>query len=250
MKCLITGASSGIGKDIAKVFSNRGYETILVSKGKERLENASKEIKNSKIYIADLTKDEDIDKLIEFIKKEKPDIVANNAGFGHFGFYDEINTNLELDMIKVNVIALERITKACLEYMIENKDYYILNTASLAGLMMGGPLLSTYYATKSYVRSYTLGLYKELQVKNKNIHISVLCPGPVDTNFNNVAGGSFSVKPLTSEYVAKYAVDNLFKDKLIIIPGFFNKVSYHLGKFLRTKTMLNFAYKIQENKRK
>lgn len=250
MKCLITGASSGIGKDIAKIFSDRGCETILVSKGKERLENASKEIKGSKIFVADLTKEKDVDKLLEFIKKEKPDIVVNNAGFGHFGFYDEIDTNIELDMINVNVIALERITKACLEYMTENKDYYILNVASLAGLMMGGPLLSTYYATKSYVRSYTLGLYKELQVKNRNVHISVLCPGPVDTNFNNVAGGSFSVKPLTSEYVAKYAVDKMFKDKLIIIPGFTNKLSYHFGKLLPTKMMLNFAYKIQESKRK
>lgn len=250
MKCLITGASSGIGKDIAKVFSDKGYETILVSKGKERLENASKEIKNSRIFIADLTKSDDVDKLMEFIKKEKPEVVVNNAGFGHFGFYDEIDINLELDMIRVNVVALQKITKACLSYMNDEKDYYILNTASLAGLMMGGPLLSTYYATKSYVRSYTLGLYKELMVKNKNVHISVLCPGPVDTNFNNVAGGSFSVKPLTSEYVAKYAVDKLFKDKLIIIPGFFNKLSYYFGKLVSAKTILNFAYKIQENKRK
>jgi short-subunit dehydrogenase len=130
----------------------------------------------------------------------------------------------------------------------KNNDTYILNVASSAGLNPGGPLMSTYYATKSYVRSLSEALYYEEKKKKTKVHVSVLCPGPVDTNFNNVAGVHFSVKPLKSTYVAKYAIDNMFKNKMLIIPGFKMKCSKFFSRFVSDKYLLKVIYRIQKKK--
>lgn len=245
MKILITGASSGIGRDMARYLSSKENELILVSSNKDKLESVSKALINSSVCVCDLSNNDNVNKLCEYILKEKPDFVINNAGFGAFGFYDEISLDREIEMINVNIVALHKITKTCLEYM---DNGHILNVSSSAGLMPGGPMLNTYYATKNYVRSYSLGLYKELKKKNKNIHISILCPGPVNTNFNKVAIGTFSIKGLSSEYVAKYAVDKCLKNKLIIVPGFKVKLGVFFSRFLPTKLVLSILFKIQHRK--
>lgn len=247
MKCIVTGGSSGIGKDIAKYLNKLGHEVIIVSSDENKLKETSKEINNIKYFKCDLRIDEEVDSLCKYILKEKPEIVINNAGFGAFGDYTEVTSEREMDMIKVNVIALHKITKTCLSYMKENN--YILNVASIASLLPGGPLLGTYYATKSYVRSYTLSLYEEIKRNKKNINISVLCPGPVDTNFNKVAGGHFSISSKTSKFVAKYAIDKMFKKKLIIIPGLDIKLGAFFGKILPSKLLLKILYKIEHKKR-
>ena len=130
----------------------------------------------------------------------------------------------------------------------KDTDTYILNVASSAGLNPGGPLMSTYYATKSYVRSLTESLYYEEKKKKTKVHVSVLCPGPVDTNFNNVAGVHFGVKPLRSTYVAKYAIDNMFKNKLMIIPGTKMKLAKFFSRFVSDKFLLRIIYRIQKKK--
>ncbi len=248
MKCLVTGASSGIGRDISRYLSNLGHEVILVSSNKEKLNVLKKELFNSKVYVCDLSNQSEVNKFLNFILKEKPEVVINNAGFGAFGFYDEVSLKREEDMINVNVISLHKITRTCLRYM-EGENNFILNVSSSAGLMPGGPMMSAYYATKSYVRSYSLGIYKELKIKKNKTHISVLCPGPVNTNFNKVAGGTFSVKALSSEYVAKYAVDNMFRGKTLIVPGFSMKLGVFFSRFLPSKLLLSILFKIQHNKR-
>lgn len=245
MKILITGASSGIGRDMARYLSSKENELILVSSNKDKLESVSKDLINSSVYVCNLSNNDNVNKLCEYILKEKPDFVINNAGFGAFGFYDEISLDREIEMINVNIVALHKITKTCLEYM---DNGHILNVSSSAGLMPGGPMLNTYYATKNYVRSYSLGLYKELKKKNKNIHISILCPGPVNTNFNKVAIGTFSIKGLSSEYVAKYAIDKCLKNKLIIVPGFKVKLGVFFSRFLPIKLVLSILFKIQHRK--
>lgn len=245
MKILITGASSGIGRDMARYLSSKENELILVSGNKDKLESVSKDLINSSVYVCDLSNSDNVNKLCEYILKEKPDFVINNAGFGAFGFYDEISLDREIEIINVNIVALHKITKTCLEYM---NNGHILNVSSSAGLMPGGPMLNTYYATKNYVRSYSLGLYKELKKKNKNIHISILCPGPVNTNFNKVAIGTFSIKGLSSEYVARYAVSECLKNKLIIVPGFKVKLGVFFSRFLPTKLVLSILFKIQHRK--
>ena len=108
--------------------------------------------------------------------------------------------------------------------------------------------MATYYATKSYVYQLTAALNYEQKKKKTNVHVSVLCPGPVDTNFNNVAGVKFGVKPLKSTYVAKYAIDKMFKNKMLIIPGFKMKCAKFFGRFVPTNLMLSIAYNIQKKK--
>ena len=108
--------------------------------------------------------------------------------------------------------------------------------------------MATYYATKSYVYQLTEALYYEEKMKNKNIGVSVLCPGPVETNFNNVAGVKFGVKPLKADYVAKYAIDKMFKKKLLIIPGTRMKLAKFFSRFISEKRMLKIVYNIQRKK--
>ena len=151
-------------------------------------------------------------------------------------------------MINTNVKAVHILTKLVLKDMEEKNFGYILNVASSAGLMPGGPLMATYYATKAYVRSLTEAIYYEEKKKKKNIKVSLLCPGPVDTNFNKVAGVNFGFKPLSADYVAKYAIDNMFKGKMNIIPGKIMKLVVIFSKFISEKRLLKSVYKTQKKK--
>ena len=247
MKALITGASSGIGREMTKYLSSLGYDLIIIARDKNKLIELKKEL-NTKviIYNYDLSNIDNCYKLYDNVKKEKIDIIINNAGFGLFGDYRENNLDTELNMIDLNIKALHVLTKL----FLNNKDVkYILNVASSAGLTKGGPLMSTYYATKSYVCSYSVALYEELRRNKDDKVISVLCPGPVDTNFNRRANVKFNLKSLTPEYVAKYAIDNMFRRKLIIIPGTSVKLGMFFMRFLPTKLLLKITYKIQERKK-
>lgn len=248
MKALITGASSGMGRDMARVLSKKGYDLILVARRKNKLEELSKELKtNVKIIKLDLSIEENCFKLYEQVKKEDIDILINNAGFGLFGMFYKTEIDTELKMIGVNVKAYHILTKLFLQDFIKKDKGYILNVASSAGFM-AGPKLSTYYATKNYCLKSTLAIYEELRHMKSNVKISVLCPGPVETNFNNVAGGSFNTKSASSEYVAKYAIDKMFKNKLIIIPTLKIKLAIFFTRFIPTKILLRINYHIQNTK--
>ena len=150
-------------------------------------------------------------------------------------------------MIDTNIKAVHVVTKLFLKDMEQRNSGYILNVASSAAFQPG-PLMSTYYATKSYVYQLTEALYYEEKKKKSNVHLSVLCPGPVKTNFNNVAGVKFGVKPLSSTYVAKYAIDKLLDKKMLIIPGFKMKCAKFLGRFVSDKFLLRMTYRIQKKK--
>lgn len=247
MKALITGASSGIGREMAIYLSELGYDIIVVARSKEKLEDLKNIVKTKVlVYEYDLSKNVNCYKLYNDIKDKNVDIVINNAGFGLFGDYHESDLDIELNMIDLNVKAVHILTKL---FINDKHTKYILNVASSAGLMMGGPLMSTYYATKSYVRSYTLGLYEELRKNNSDKVISVLCPGPVETNFNKRANVKFNLEELSARYVARYAIQKMFKKKLIIIPGFSVRIGLFFSRFLPTKIALKIAYKIQERKK-
>ena len=248
MKVLITGASSGIGLAMAKYLSLQKHELILVARNKEKLETIQEQL-NTKvtIIVADLANEHKVKELYVYLKNENIDILINNAGFGEFGFFADTDLTKELEMINTNIKAVHILTKSILKDMEKKNSGYILNVASSAAFQPG-PLMSTYYATKSYVYQLTEALYYEEKKKKKNIHISVWCPGPVDTNFNNVAGVKFSVKPLSSSYVAKYAIDNMFKNKMLIIPGFKMKCAKFFSRFVSDKTLLRIIYRIQKRK--
>ena len=245
MKALITGGTSGIGLSIAKELDNKGYDLILVG-SKHSVDE--KQFKNNVKFIKlDLSKRENCYKLYDMTKDEDIDVFINNAGFGLFGSFDETDLETELNMIDVNICAAHILMKLFLKDMIKKDKGYILNTASAAAFAYG-PLLSTYYSTKSYLYKLTLAVYEELKKKKSNVHISVLCPGPVDTNFNDRANVSFTVKSLTSDYVGAYAVKKMFNNKLLIVPGFSMKISRILLNILPLKMVLRICYTFQKKK--
>lgn len=250
MKALITGASSGIGLDIARYLATKGYELILVARSKEKLEYVqSKMPTKTTIVVMDLSNEQKVKELCVLMKNENIDMLVNNAGFGNFGEFSETELSKDMEMINTNIKAVHILTKFALKNMIK-KDYgYILNVASSAGFMPGGPLLSTYYATKYYVLSLTEAINYELKKKKSNVIVSALCPGPVDTNFNNVANVTFKTKALSSKFVAKYAIDEILENKkLIIIPGRKMKLAKFFSRFLSDKALLRITYKIQRKK--
>lgn len=250
MKALVTGASNGIGKDIAIYLGELGYDVILVSRDENKLNEVAKMIKtNTRVIPMDLSRKENVFKLFDLVKDEKIDFLVNNAGFGLFGNTWETDLEKEMKMLDLNIYAVHILTKLFLEQMVKNDKGRILNVSSVAGFMIG-PKLNTYYATKNYVTKWTLGIYEELRHKKSNVHISCLCPGPVDTNFNKVAGGSFTMKSLSSEYVAKYAVDKALKNKLIIVPGFMVRIGAFFNKFLPYKLSMKIVYGVQDKKSK
>ena len=246
MKALITGASSGIGKDMAKYLSKLGYDLVIVARRRELLEELSKELNTKvEIEVCDVSIPSNCEALFE--KHKDIDILVNNAGFGTFGNFVETDLNTELNMVNTNIVGLHVLTKLYLKEMVKRDNGHILNVGSLAGFMPG-PLMATYYASKNYVVALSRGINKELSKMGSKVRISVLCPGPVDTNFNNVAGVKFGIKPLTSEYVAKYGIDGMFKNKEILIPGFSNKLARLFSKILPWKILSNFVYNTQRSK--
>lgn len=247
MKALITGASSGIGRDIARYMSELGYDLIVVARRKEPLEELKNELKtNVDIEICDISIIDNCKSLFE--KHKDIDVLVNNAGFGVFGNFSETDLENELNLINTNVTAVHILTKLYLQEMEKRNSGKILNIASIAGLMPGGPLMAAYYASKNYVVSLSRAINKELKKKKSNVKVSVLCPGPVRTNFNNVAGVKFELKSLSSEFVAKFAINKMLKNKEIIIPGFVNKIAVIAAKFSPWKMTAEIVYHTQKRK--
>lgn len=248
MKALVTGAGSGIGRDIAIYLAEKGYDLILVGRDKPRLEQLQNSLKvNSQIIIADLSIESKAKEVYVMTKNEDIDILVNNAGFGAFGKFYETDLNNEIDMINTNLVAVHLLTKLFLRDMVKRNSGYILNVASSAAFGPG-PLMATYYATKAYVNNLTEAINEELRRENSNVFVCSLCPGPVDTNFNNVAGVHFGVKAMTSEEVARYAIDSMFKKKVVITPGFKMKMALFGRRFISRKAIRKITYNIQKSK--
>lgn len=248
MKALITGASSGIGRDMARYLSKLGYDLVIVARRKELLEELKKDLKSDvEVVCLDISYEENCEKLFE--QHKDIDILINNAGFGDFGKFDETDLEKELSMIDTNIKSLHVLTKMYLKEMKNKNSGHILNVASIAGFM-SGPLMATYYATKNYVVALSKAISKELKKDKSNVKISVLCPGPVNTNFDNVANVKFSLKGLSSEYVARYAIDKMLKGKEVIIPGKMMKMIYIGNKLSPSSVSLEIAYHSQSRKQK
>jgi len=250
MKALITGASSGIGADMARILSKQGYDLILVARRKDKLEKLKEELKTDvQIISMDISTTFNSIKLYNKVKKENIDILINNAGFGVFGPFNETDLDKELDMIDLNIKTVHTLTKLFLKDFSKKDKGYILNVASSAAFQPG-PLMATYYATKAYVLYLTEAIYEELRRNKSNVYIGALCPGPVDTEFNDVANVNFSVKSMKSYDVAKYAITQMFKRKLVIVPSFMMKLTRFFSILAPTKLKLMVTYNIQKSKQK
>jgi len=249
MKAVVTGASSGIGYEIAKLLSDKGYDIIAVARDKEKLNKLKEECKtNIDIYTVDLSDLDSVLKFCENIKNEDIDILVNNAGFGAFGEFNSIELDNAMKMIDVNIRALHVLTYKFLYIMKEKDRGYILNIGSVAGFIPG-PLMSEYYATKAYVLRLTQGISKELKKEKIKVHICVCCPGPVNTNFNNVANVKFNLKSKSSKYVARKAINGMFNKKLIICPGTSEKLIKISRKLISDGILSEISYRVQSKKR-
>lgn len=248
MKALITGASSGLGRDMARYLASLDWDLVLVARRTERLKELQEELKTSvEIISLDLGIEENCYKLYEMTKDKGIDLLINNAGFGLFGLTTEISLERELEMINLNVKAVHILTKLFLKDFYKKDKGQILNVASSAGFL-AGPRLNTYYATKNYVLKFTLAIYEELRHLKSNVKISCLCPGPVATEFNKVAGGKFNIEEKKSYQVAKYAINKTLQNKLIIVPGLTVRLGLFFNRFIPTKLSLRIIYHVQERK--
>ncbi|MGN1467580.1 MAG: SDR family NAD(P)-dependent oxidoreductase [Ruminococcus sp.] len=248
MKALITGASSGIGRDIARYLSSLGYDLILVARRENRLEELKNQLKTDcRIICLDLSKEENCFKLYQMTKEENIDFLVNNAGFGVCGNFCDVPLDEEIRLIDTNIKAMHILFKLYLKDMVKRNSGYIINVGSSAGFM-AGPVFSSYYASKNYVVRLTEAVYEELRRSKSKVKVSVLCPGPVNTEFNRVANVKFALGGLSSEYVAKYAVDKTLRGKMVIIPGKLMKLNKFIQHFAGETVITRISYHIQKRK--
>lgn len=252
MIALVTGASSGIGRDIARSLAKHGINVIVTARRRDRLI----ELKNELVaeygvkvmcISADLSKEDQVFKLYDAVKKYNIDILINNAGFGVFGEFTETNLERELDMIDVNIKAFHILFKLFLRDFKKRGCGYILNSASMAGFLPG-PLFSSYYASKAYIVRMTQAIAEELRADRAGVHVSMLCPGPVSTEFSETARVKFRTIPCSSEKLAEHAVREMFAGKLMICENGFLKATINLGKML-PDSVLAFAARMFQSKR-
>ena len=256
MWALVTGASSGIGRDMSRYLFSLGYNLVIVARNKNELEKLKNELikkdKSKEILVIekDLSKTENCIDIYNITKQKNIEInlLVNNAGFGVFGEFIKTDLNNEINLINTNITAVHILTKLYLKDMVRKNSGKILNVASIAG-MEPGPLMAAYYASKAYVIRLSRAINKELKKQKSNIKISVLCPGPVDTNFNNVANVKFKAPSAPSEKVAKYGIDKVLKGKLIIVPGFLNKCVRFFSKLIPDCILESVAYHIEKENR-
>lgn len=254
MKALITGASSGLGREMARILSGMGYDIIAVARRTDRLEELKSELTtNVEIVTADICDIDQCKKLA--LRANEIDVLINNAGFGVFGDLCSTDLDDELKMIDTNIKALHTMTKLFVKEFKKRDSGRILNVASLAAFFPG-PLFGAYYATKSYVLRLTQALAEELRQANSNVHICALCPGPVKTEFGKVANVSFGTGNetanksiiLTCHDVSAYAIKQMFRGKEVIIPGKIMKCATFLRRITPDKLLAKIVYAIQSKK--
>lgn len=248
MKAVITGASSGIGRDMARVLACKGWKVFLVARNTEKMLELQKEIgSNAKCIRCDVSDKSECESLYNLLSTENIDMLINCAGFGLCGNFISTDLDTELKMIDTNVKAVHTLTKLFLRDFYKRNHGYILNVASIAGFMPG-PTMATYYATKNYVVKLTEAIYTEIKKHKSKVKISVFCPGPVNTEFNKVAGVKFALNGIDSKYAAQYAIEKALKGKLVIIPTLKIKLVRFGTRFLPDKAVSAICHRIQRRK--
>ncbi len=253
---LITGASSGIGRSMARRMAMEGANLILVARRKELLEKVAEEVAgvqdsfctSTTIIPMDLTEEGAPEKLYEALLRTKVDVLINAAGFGQLRASFDLPLAKEMEMLKLNCEVLHKLTRLFLKPMMQRNEGLILNVASSAGLLPGGPYLAGYYATKAYVASYSRGLNAELKASGSRVRVKILCPGPVNTDFTKVAGGSEWGKGMTPDRCAKIAIDGVKTFRQTIIPGFGVKAGIFATRFLPKCTTTWIVGRYQKGK--
>jgi len=236
---LITGASSGIGMGLAKLFAADGSDLVLVARREDRLNELAEELKSKHgvevhVFPKDLSKKTAPKEIFTHLYKEKIqiDVLVNNAGFGSKGTFAELDTDLQMDMVQVNTAALTHLTSLFSPGIIERGHGGVLNVGSLAGFQPG-PNLAVYFATKAYVLSFTEALAEE--ISNPNIKVSCFAPGPVKTEFGEKSDLEdsllFKLSLMDLEPAVKAGYEGFRKGTTIVIPGLKQQIIPFLNRF-------------------
>lgn len=254
---LITGASSGLGLEFARLFAKAGHNLVLVARNEEKLNSLKNELETKYciqiyVYAKDLSQiDSALDVFNYTIEKNIfVDTLINNAGFGDYGKFSDSCLRKQTDMIQVNITTLIQLCHLFIKPMIEHGSGNILNMSSIAGFQPGA-LMSTYYATKSFVLSFSEAISVEL--KGTGVSVMAFCPGPTKTGFEEEANldtsGLFkNLKNSSAKEVAKYGYKKMSQKKVLAIHGIGNKTIVLFSKLLPRKFVRNFVYKIQKQK--
>ena len=252
---VVTGGTRGIGFATVKKFLENEAKVVLLGSKQETVEKAIKELKqiNSSYevigFYPNLSSKEEMDELFKKVKEiyGHIDILINNAGFGDAGNFTETSLDKEMDMIDLNIKAYHILTKLFLKDFVKRDYGRILNVASMAGFMPG-PYMATYYATKSYVTSLTSAINEELREAKSRVHICMLCPGPVNTNFNNVANVTFALPGISATYCASYALRQMFRGKVTIVPTLMMKLGTTVAKCVPRQMVTAITARQQKEK--
>lgn len=253
---LITGASSGIGVALARVFARNGHELALVARRKARLETLASEIGQSSgrrplVIVADLAKPDATTKIAHALidADAEPQYIINNAGFGLFANAADGDLNRQLAMIDVNMRALTALSLTFVP-SLERHRGGVLNVGSMAGFMPG-PGMAVYYASKAFVRSFTGSLHREW--RHRGLRVTNLAPGPVPTEFGRQAGVSADTAPnlltQSAEHVAELGYRGLMQGRALVVPGRFNRVAIALSRLVPRAVLLRVIERRQARRK-
>ena len=253
---LITGASYGIGYELAKLFAADGYSLVLIARSGDKLKAIAQELQSKfsvsvKTIQKDLSHPASSEEVFQELQKSsiQIDALVNNAGFGAYGLFSEIDWERESEMMRLNIRTLTHLTKLFLDGMIQRKHGRILNVASTAAFQPG-PLMAVYYATKAYVLSFSEALANELE--NTGVTVTCLCPGPTETEFQKTAKMGkniiFSLDIMSAESVARIGYNALMKGKTLVIAGWINYLGMIASKFGPRKLVTRITRMLQESK--
>lgn len=249
---LVTGAAGGIGFEFSKILAKNGFQLVMVDLDAAGLESSSQVLRKMTdlsvhTFTQDLSDEAAAENIVSFVSTQnlEIDLIFNNAGFGNFGYFSESSWVKDRAMLQVHMVTSTQLIKLLLPGMLKRGSGYILNNASVAAFVPG-PLMSTYHASKAYLLNFTQALANEL--KGSGLKASVLCPGMTKTNFAKANGNedpNIKFNIASSEFVAQYAYDSLMKGKIVVIPGFWNKLSAFLPRLLSRNKVANMVGNIQ-----
>jgi short-subunit dehydrogenase len=252
---LITGASNGIGLELAKVHASKGGDLVLVARNKTKLDELKAALEkqfNIKVHVIgkDLSAPNAAQEVYEETNRQniQIDYLINNAGFGDFGMFVETDWNKELQMINLNITALTQFTKLYLRDMVKRRSGKVMNVASTAAFQ-SGPTMAVYYATKAYVLSFSEAIDNE--VRDKGVTVTTLCPGATESGFQVAAAMEESnlvkgKKLPTSKAVAEYGYAAMMKGKTVAIHGFMNRVLANSVRFMPRALVVKVTRKMQD----
>ncbi|MDF5706837.1 MAG: SDR family oxidoreductase [Nostoc sp. S4] len=254
---LITGAASGIGYQLACLFAADNYNLVLVDKNGIKLAEIAEKFQLKygnfvKDIVKDLSRSTSPEEIFTELQQAniKVDVLVNNAGFGTYGLFNQTDLTAELEMLQVNLVCLTHLTKLFLKDMVNQGEGKILNVASAAAFQPG-PLMAVYFATKAYILSFSEAIANELE--GTGVTVTVLCPGSTESAFHQRTGMADSKmlkgkRMMDAQTVAEIGYRGLMKGKIIVIPGFINKLLAKIVRFVPRKMVTKIVRNMQEEK--